>query len=727
MILKNILHLSDFHINKDNKDNFEELASSINDAISNKGVEYYPDLVIVTGDLTESANQDEFKWIREGLQNMLKKSCFNHVEYIMLLAGNHDYSWAVSETRSESFEFLCNKIEKGIETINVQNSNYRIKWAFLNGYGKKILVVGMDSMQIDSPEWPGIGFFSKEQLRKVCEIIQEQQAAYGDSIQVFVAFHHHLVPVSVMERDTYLDPKKFSITLDARRAINYFLNSKVDFAIHGHQHQPSMITWKDDTRKDNSELHIISAGCLAGKMYAGESSRSSFMLYSVCDDKVIINQAETAQFDSEVFEWQTFVYPDRVDQVFSEKKEDTLNRNRIINLAEQDDRWINQADKAGALTIRELIGRLVNSIADDGSVAYEIGIKKRYRTSTLATVLECMADIGLLPKEDLHIMQRKLLDLKYHFTPIENNDDTIEKYSEDTHAWGIDEAPSVWTTSKALSALFNTNYEPVSEEEKKDISESVIWLANQAYENGGWGYQKYDKSRSCTANVAMTSLAMKALSLALMKDYVVDYADSKIIVTALEAGLYYLKKVKVEPSKTNICYWKYDNCANLSASIWALESWGLACKVVHKSKYYGILYNKIKPKVLRYVIDNMPEKEDDEKWTECFFRAKKEDGLKYKPAPLAKDKEFYSFTPYLISFFIKEDNSYIDNPKVINVIKWVLAHREDSWLIEHNYNSNNACSISVAMAINVIINWFKTKANTLIEQETEKLFMNNGE
>ena len=56
---------------------------------------------------------------------------------------------------------------------------------------------------------------------------------------------------------------------------------------------------------------------------------------------------------------------------------------------------------------------------------------------------------------------------------------------------------------------------------------------------------------------------------------------------------------------------------------------------------------QIKPKVLKYVIEKMPEKEDDEKWTECFFRAKIEDGLKYKPAPFKKKKKHFILSRHI--------------------------------------------------------------------------------
>ena len=736
----NILHLSDFHISSQNRDKFSALCENINDALKDKGEKYYPQVVLVTGDFTEEGNADQFKWFKEGFQGMLTLACFSHVEYVLLLAGNHDYSWSVKETRQDEYLRLCSEIEKGIKKNGVDEANrINIKYASIEQGKKIVLIVGLDTMKIDSPEWPGIGYFTKEQLRSFSDFVQKFRENNKKMVQIFVAFHHHLVPVSALERDTLDNPKKFSMTLDARRAIDEFINNGVEFAVHGHQHQPSMITWRNDEKKDKKDLHIISAGCLAGKLYAGDVAGDSFMLYSVCDNSVTVNQATTSRFDADKFEWNAFEYFDEpeeslerpdlqiADACYMENLSNNYNnwsvdRKRILLLAEQDDRWINKADQVGPLTIKGLVEKLVNSIADDGSVAYEVDTQKRYRTSTLATVLECMNDIDLLPKEDLLIMQRKLFSLKEHFEPIEESDDIITKKEEDIPAWGIDEAPSVWTTSKALTALFKTEFKPDSKEDEKSIIESVMWLANQAYSNGGWGYQRAEDVLSCHDSVPMTALAMKALSLALLDPYISPNIDSNKVINALEAGLDYLRKKKKEK---DVCYWSYEDVPNLSASIWALEAWNLACKVINKKGYYKKIYFQIKPKVLKYVIEEMPEKEDDEKWTECFFRAKKEEGLKYKPAPLKKEKAFYSFTPYLISYYIKEDVKYVSDPKVLSVIKWVLAHRGDSWLMQHNYNSKNACTISVAMAINVIVNWFKTKANILIEQETESLFEDN--
>ncbi len=729
----NILHLSDFHIRKENRSEYDELCKNINDAIGKASMKYKlalnPEIVLVTGDFTETGNTDEYKWFKEGFSRLLQLSCFDNVKYVMLVPGNHDFSWSLVETRAVNYVNMCKELERGLSNINEEHlqeaaDSNLIKHIYIEGEKKNLLLIGMNSMKIDSPEKPGLGYFSKEQLRIVGKIISEYKKNDIVKTQIFVAFHHHLLPVAVVERDTLEDTHKYSITLDARRALNAFLENNVEFAVHGHQHQPSMVTWKDDEREEGNVVHVIAAGCLAGKEYAGEGARNSFMVYAINDDDVVVYKAQTTDNDSDEYEWDKVKYLDSCVESVQEKLEiekpvEKINKKRIITLAEQDDQWITQVDAMSPLTIKGLVEKLVDSIDEEGAVAYEVNIKKRYRTSTLATVLECMADIRLLPEEDLLIMQKKLLRLRDEFTPLEPADDVIEKDDEDKPAWGIDEAPSVWTTSKALSALFSTKYQPTLDEEK-EIATSVEWLADQAYADGGWGYQKCETIEACKSSVPMTAFAMKALGLALQQGYIQKLVDVKEIKSRLVTGLDYLKKRKIE-EKDKKCVWTYEGKENLSATIWAIEAWKIAIQVIdNKKTYYSNIYKKISPLALKYVVGKLPEKDDDS-WSECFFRANKEEGLKYKKGPLQKDKAFYSFTPYIISYIIKEDESYVENKKILDVMRWVLAHRDDSWLIKENYNSNNACTITVAMAINVIVNWLKVRSNSLLEKDLEAI------
>ena len=72
------------------------------------------------------------------------------------------------------------------------------------------------------------------------------------------------------------------------------------------------------------------------------------------------------------------------------------------------------------------------------------------------------------------------------------------------------------------------------------------WLANQAYADGGWGYQKYETIEACKSSVPMTAFAMKALGLALQQSYIQNLVNVKEIKGKLVTGLDYLKKMKNE-------------------------------------------------------------------------------------------------------------------------------------------------------------------------------------
>ena len=120
-----ILHLSDFHIRKENRSTYDELCKNINDAIGKASKKYEfelnPEIVLVTGDFTETGNADEYKWFKEGFLKLLQLSGFNKVKYVMLVPGNHDFSWDLIETRSDGYVSMCRELEKGLSHIDKEN------------------------------------------------------------------------------------------------------------------------------------------------------------------------------------------------------------------------------------------------------------------------------------------------------------------------------------------------------------------------------------------------------------------------------------------------------------------------------------------------------------------------------------------------------------------------------------------------------------------------------
>lgn len=392
-----------------------------------------------------------------------------------------------------------------------------------------------------------------------------------------------------------------------------------------------------------------------------------------------------------------------------------FNKDQVFDYISTADSWININDTLGPIRIRHLASSLIESINNEGGVSYVLNVDKRYRSSTLATVLDALADVNLLPSDAIHQMQDHLYDLKEHFSPRTEEDDMIAKKPEDLPAWGIDETPSVWTTSMAIIALLNTKFvtrDTTTKEIISDLRDTIYWLVDQAYPDGGWGYQKYPESPACSSSVPMTALAMKAIIIA-QNDQRLFNSDAKAnrkfnkIVSALERGKVFLITNQQETTDSLI-HWNYiENSENSGICItaWVLET----LKLLAESEFSCFTINEfesLKPKVIRYIYKNMPTTTNIGQYSqsEMFFYANKTTTLKYKPR-LEKDKIFYTFRPSIVSKLLDWGEDPF-NPQICLIVKWLLENREEHWKIQE-YNSSSPCSISTAMAINVIVKWLK--------------------
>lgn len=390
-----------------------------------------------------------------------------------------------------------------------------------------------------------------------------------------------------------------------------------------------------------------------------------------------------------------------------------FDRDQVFDYIATADSWINLNDSLGEINIRTLIEPLIESINDEGGVSYVLGKNERYRSSTLATVLDALSDVQLLPLNAIWKMQDHLYSLKDSFKPLTPEDDVITKNSEDKEAWGIDEAPSVWTTSQAVIALMNTRYitrDGLNPNVRYSLRRTVYWLANQAYTDGGWGYQKYPQSTACQSSVPMTALAMKAILLAqanpiLFNDDAKHSNRFQKIIHALNKGKDYLLN-NMKKDVEGYVYWEYRNSPGTAITMWATDT----LKLYAQSDIRG--YNEkdyalIEESTIRYIYKNLPTDGSFNSYcqSEKFFVATtKEGGLKYKTS-LKHDKCFYAFKPYIISSLLDRGEDPL-NPQIVLMIQWLLKNRDQHWAIDE-YNSSSPCSISAAMAINVIVKWLK--------------------
>lgn len=294
-----ILHISDIHVGADVSKSFAEMVIYAINSSKKAGTNLVPDIMVITGDFTNKGLLSEFN---QAKKEMLKiKKAFSSLKDCVIVPGNHDYLWiedgepVPADKRNmgyENFRLLCkSEMLCRLFPIGLPNSikkpleKYLITCSFNEAEDYALLIIGMNSDMLDSAERAGQGYFEQEQLNACQKLIEHYQLRCAEKKKKLIttaAFHHHILPVSSVERDTLVKPEKFSLTLDARRTLDFFMENNVQLAIHGHQHQPSAVHWKDEMKGSGDGIYVISAGSMTqNKVDLGDVSRNSFMIYDI--------------------------------------------------------------------------------------------------------------------------------------------------------------------------------------------------------------------------------------------------------------------------------------------------------------------------------------------------------------------------------------------------------------------------------------------------------------
>ena len=187
-----IAHISDLHINKTtfNEDVFKEVVNQIN--------ELNPDMIILTGDLTDNGYYVEFSMATEYL-NMFESPLFP-------VPGNHD----ARNVGYEVFEDLIGKLSWVLTKDN------------------DLTVIGLDSSDPDL-DTGHIG--RPQQLWMESEL----NKCFMDSRFSIVAMHHHVIPVPKTGRER-------NVLSDAGDILQSLVENNVDIVMCGHKHVPYL--WK---------------------------------------------------------------------------------------------------------------------------------------------------------------------------------------------------------------------------------------------------------------------------------------------------------------------------------------------------------------------------------------------------------------------------------------------------------------------------------------------------
>lgn len=231
-----LVHLSDLHVGAIN---FREdyLLSAIN-----KSNKLNPDLVIVTGDITENGYYLEFERAAEYL---------DLIESPMLVVpGNHDSR----HIGNESFEQL---IRKRCRTLTVKND--------------EIKIIGLDSSEPDLD----YGKVGRAQQKRMEEELKKTES---DNLYKIIALHHHLIPVPKTGRER-------NVLTDAGDILKSIIDRDVDLVLSGHKHVPHV--WQLE------KTAIVTAGTTSSMKLRGKDI-CSFNTIDIQPESVeiMLNQAD---------------------------------------------------------------------------------------------------------------------------------------------------------------------------------------------------------------------------------------------------------------------------------------------------------------------------------------------------------------------------------------------------------------------------------------------------
>lgn len=209
--MKKILHLSDLHFGTERPG---LTALLIKDCLQLK-----PDIIIVSGDLTQRATLKQYQAARKFLSHF-------HNQRVLCVPGNHDISLY---NLLERFFFPFRKYQQWIaSTLCAAYSD------------KDLAILGINSV---TPYKSMGGYVTDEQLSLVIKFFEKQPS----NITRIIVMHHNLIK-----------SERHKIINDADKIISVFKRLNIHIVLSGHIHYP----WIEAIESENSShsLYILTAG-----------------------------------------------------------------------------------------------------------------------------------------------------------------------------------------------------------------------------------------------------------------------------------------------------------------------------------------------------------------------------------------------------------------------------------------------------------------------------------
>ena len=224
-----IAHISDLHVSRADFDEeiFMKAAAEIN--------QLNPDMIILTGDLTDNGYYKEFEQVTKYLE-VFEAPLF-------AVPGNHD----ARNLGYQTFEELIGERS----------------WKLT--LGDDLTVIGLDS---STPDENG-GHIGRPQHLWLEHQLDE--CVINEHFTI-VALHHHVIPIPQTGRER-------NILTDSGDILKTLTTHEVDLVLSGHKHVPNI--WKIN------ETVIVNAGSFSSYKLRGKNP-NSYIVYNISDDEIEI-------------------------------------------------------------------------------------------------------------------------------------------------------------------------------------------------------------------------------------------------------------------------------------------------------------------------------------------------------------------------------------------------------------------------------------------------------
>ena len=292
-----ILWLSDLHFSEKHH-GFVEKAGDKN-RLSNRlnkeleKIEAQPSFVIISGDLTYTADENEFKCVGEFLKDFNSMCGLNQYLYA-IVPGNHDISFSNKEfDAKKQVEVAFDKAKEayvdfyreyfGVEPEEKLFSIHRI----LSNNLQPIEIICINSclLQQEKDHFQGMGFVGNDQMNEVEEYLKSTKNSKAFRILVM---HHHLLPVAFKEEPKF--DGRYSIMLDSEAINQFILRNKIKLVLHGHTHKEYYAEIirpaPDDTKYKYYVVGLGSSGVVEEDL--SESRQNMFAILSFLKDRIVI-------------------------------------------------------------------------------------------------------------------------------------------------------------------------------------------------------------------------------------------------------------------------------------------------------------------------------------------------------------------------------------------------------------------------------------------------------